>query len=104
MFSKGLVAETEALLKHGLENNRTAMQALGYRQVIDHLRGKLTLATTVELVKVRTRQFAKRQMTWFRRQMRLGWKDLHSNRDSKQVAAELLAKIEAEQIRTSIIL
>jgi tRNA dimethylallyltransferase len=73
MFARGLVAETEGLLARGLEANRTAMQALGYRQVVEHLRGKRGLAETVELVKIRTRQFAKRQLTWFRRHARLEW-------------------------------
>ncbi len=67
MFRRGLVDETRELLKRGLEENRTAMQAIGYRQVVEHLRGERTLAGTIELVKIRTRQFAKRQLTWFRR-------------------------------------
>ena len=73
MFKAGLIAETEALMKRGLEQNATAMQALGYRQVVEHLRGARSLPETIELVKIRTRQFAKRQLTWFRRQMRLEW-------------------------------
>jgi tRNA dimethylallyltransferase len=76
MFRKGLVAETEALLQRGLQHNPTALQALGYRQVVEHLRGERGLAGTVELVKIRTRQFAKRQSTWFRRQMNLQWINL----------------------------
>jgi tRNA dimethylallyltransferase len=56
------------LLKEGLDKNRTALQALGYRQVADYLRGARSLPETIALVKIRTRQFAKRQMTWFRRQ------------------------------------
>jgi len=73
MFRRGLVAETAELLKRGLAENKTAMQALGYRQVVEHLRGERSLPETVELVKIRTRQFAKRQMTWFRRQAQLKW-------------------------------
>jgi tRNA dimethylallyltransferase len=73
MFADGLVAETEALLKTGLAKNPTAMQALGYRQVAEYLRGQRPLAETIELVKIRSRQFAKRQLTWFRRQMKLDW-------------------------------
>jgi tRNA dimethylallyltransferase len=61
------VEETRELLKHGLNQNKTAMQAIGYRQVVEHLRGEHDLAQTVALVKMRTRQFAKRQLTWFRR-------------------------------------
>jgi len=67
MFEKGLVAETERLLAKGLADNPTAMQALGYRQVVEHLRQGRSLQETTELVKIRTRQFAKRQMTWFRK-------------------------------------
>ena len=73
MFRAGLVAETEALLARGLAQNKTAMQALGYRQVVEYLRGERSLAETIDLVKIRTRQFAKRQMTWFRRQLPLAW-------------------------------
>jgi tRNA dimethylallyltransferase len=73
MFAGGLVAETEDLLRRGLAENPTALQALGYRQAVEHLRGERPLAETIELVKIRTRQYAKRQLTWFRRQMRLDW-------------------------------
>ena len=58
MFARGLVEETRELLKRGLEQNKTAMQAIGYRQVVEHLRGERSLAETIELVKIRTRQFA----------------------------------------------
>ena len=68
MFAAGLVEETRCLLDHGLEQNPTAMQAIGYRQVVEHLRGERSLSEANELVKLRTRQFAKRQLTWFRRQ------------------------------------
>ena len=66
MFAKGLVDETRAL-QPALEQNRTAFQALGYRQVIEHLRGERDLPDTIALVKSRTWQFAKRQQTWFRK-------------------------------------
>jgi tRNA dimethylallyltransferase len=76
MFRRGLVDETRALLAHGLEQNQTAMQAIGYRQVVEHLRGARPLAETIEQVKIRTRQFAKRQLTWFRRQLDAKWIEL----------------------------
>ena len=69
MFALGLVAETQGLAKRGLRENRTASQAIGYRQVLEHLDGGPALSETVELAKTRTRQFAKRQRTWFRNQM-----------------------------------
>lgn len=94
MFARGLVAETQALLGRGLERNPTAMQALGYRQVVEHLGGRRTLPETIELVKIRTRQFAKRQLTWFRRQMRLDWITLEGD-CAAAAAEELAAKTQA---------
>jgi tRNA dimethylallyltransferase len=91
MFQRGLMTETRQLLSRGLTENRTAMQAIGYRQVVEHLRGERGLSETVELVKSRTRQFAKRQMTWFRRHARaqcIGWK---SGESSDAALAALLA-------------
>src|ERR1017187_2925609 len=90
MFRRGLVAETEALLKRGLAQNQTAMQALGYRQIVEHLRGERCLPETIALVKTRTRQFAKRQMTWFRRQLRLTWIALEPHA-SAEVAVQTIA-------------
>jgi tRNA dimethylallyltransferase len=79
MFRRGWVAETEALLQRGLAQNQTALQALGYRQIAEHLRGERSLPETIALTKIRTHQFAKRQMTWFRRQLRLTWINLEPN-------------------------
>jgi tRNA dimethylallyltransferase len=76
MFERGLVAETRALLQQGLAENKTAMQAIGYRQVVEHLRGERPLTETIELVKSRTWQFARRQLTWFRRHGSMKWIEL----------------------------
>ena len=94
MFRRGLIAETEQLLKGGLAENRIAMQALGYRQVVEYLRGERSMAGTVELVKSRTRQFAKRQMTWFRRQMNMEWIEISASERGDAIAARLGARCE----------
>ena len=73
MFARGLVAETRQLLERGLGHQETAFQAIGYRQVVEHLRGVRSLEETVRLVKTRTWQYARRQMTWFRHQAELQW-------------------------------
>jgi tRNA dimethylallyltransferase len=78
MFHQGLIEETQNLIKQGLRGNRNACQALGYRQVLDLLDGKLSLESVVDQVKTKTRQFAKRQRSWFRNQMKcevLEWPD-----------------------------
>jgi tRNA dimethylallyltransferase len=66
MFALGLVDEVRQLAAQPRGLSRTASQAVGYREVLEHLAGERDLGATVELVKLRTRQFAKRQMTWFR--------------------------------------
>jgi tRNA dimethylallyltransferase len=92
MFRAGLVAETEMLVGRGLEQNRAAMQAIGYRQTVEFLRGERSLPETIELVKLRTRQFAKRQMTWFRRQASLTWMTLSPGDSAALTAAEILGR------------
>lgn len=89
MFAQGLIDETRHLLQHGLAENSTALQALGYRQVVEHLRGERPLAETIELVKLRTRQFAKRQMTWFRHQLALRWIDVAHDQSAIEVASQI---------------
>ncbi len=93
MFRRGLVEETRTLLPRGLAGNRTALQAIGYRQVVEHLRGERGLDETIELVKVRTRQFAKRQLTWFRRQLAGEWIKIESDSPSGAVAARIAAQL-----------
>lgn len=66
MFAAGLMDETRRLLSGPRPLSKTARQALGYREVIEHLDGQRGLEETVALVKTHTRQFAKRQRTWFR--------------------------------------
>jgi tRNA dimethylallyltransferase len=93
MFARGLVDETRALLRQGLDRNPTAMQAIGYRQVVEHLRGERSLPETIALVKVRTRQFAKRQLTWFRALKGLQWIELKPEEPAEQVIDRLVGLI-----------
>ena len=93
MFARGLVDETRGLLARGLEQNKTAMQAIGYRQVVEHLRGERNLAETIELVKSRTRQFAKRQLTWFRRQLDAEWIELKPDAAPEDAARKIRESI-----------
>jgi tRNA dimethylallyltransferase len=95
MFQRGLVEEVRELLKRGLAENRTAMQAIGYRQVVEHLRGERKLPETIELVKIRTRQFAKRQMTWFRRQAQMNWLAVQPHESAQSVAARIMEALAA---------
>lgn len=73
MFENGLVQEVEELAKNGLLENKTARQAVGYKEIIDFVDGKASLEQTKELIKRNTRRLAKRQLTWFRKDVRVGW-------------------------------
>jgi tRNA dimethylallyltransferase len=94
MFERGLVEETRRLLDRGLGQNKTAMQALGYRQVMEHLRSARGLPETIELVKIKTRQFAKRQMTWFRRHGNCAWIELKPDDSSEAIAMRVLRSLD----------
>lgn len=73
MFAAGWLEEVRKLLASGHSLSRTAAQAVGYREIIEHLAGVRDLPTTIELIKLRTRQFAKRQLTWFRSLSECTW-------------------------------
>ncbi len=90
MFERGLVRETERLLVDGLERNKTAMQAIGYRQVVEHLRGERPLRETIELIKIKTRQFAKRQRTWLQGQFALKWLTPGLDKDISFLAEDIV--------------
>ena len=97
MFERGLVAEALGVLLQ-LRENRTAAQAIGYRQLIDHFDGKMDLPATVELVKIKTRQFSKRQRTWFKRQMRLEWIALDQNAKVQEIAGQIVKRFRDRRI------
>jgi tRNA dimethylallyltransferase len=75
MVDGGLVAEVEALAARPGGLSRTARQALGYREVLEHLDGVVSLDEAVTTIVARTRQFARRQVRWFRRDPRIVWRD-----------------------------
>jgi len=73
MMESGLVAEAEALLRAGVSRRSTAMQAIGYREIGDYLDGACTLSEAVSLIKQHSRNYAKRQLVWFRRNDKIHW-------------------------------
>lgn len=73
MFEAGLVQETQGLLDHGLAQGKTASKAVGYQQAIDVIAGKITEAEAINAVALATRQLARRQRKWFKRDSRIEW-------------------------------
>ena len=98
IFSHGLVDEVRGLLvKHG-QFSRTAMQAVGYREVLELLGDERSLDETIELVKMRTRQFARRQLTWFRSLEECQWVALETAQGPSDVAESIVDSVD-EQAR-----
>ncbi len=73
MIEKGLVDEVKGLLNSGYNLSKTARQGLGYKEIIDYLEGEYALDEAVRLLKRNTRRFAKRQLTWFKRDDSINW-------------------------------
>lgn len=73
MFENGLEAETEALIKQGLTREHTSMQGIGYKEMFGYFDNQYDLLKAKEMIKADTRHFAKRQLTWFRREKDVTW-------------------------------
>ena len=75
MVEQGLLEEVDALLQSGIPRDATALQAIGYKQFLAVAEGKATVAEAIGEIKLRSRQYAKRQMTWLRRNPAIHWID-----------------------------
>ena len=75
MLSKGLVDEVRTLKERGCNASMVSMQGLGYKEILEYLDGRCSLLEAVEKIKKETRHFAKRQLTWFRREGEVTWVD-----------------------------
>ncbi len=90
MLNSGLVEEVKALL--GYERSLPALQGLGYKQILAYLHGECSLADAVEDIKRNTRRFAKRQITWFKRDKRIFWFDI-TEYESNEILAESVMEL-----------
>lgn len=72
MLKSGWIEEVEMLLE-SYPPELKPLQAIGYREIVEHLQNKLKQEALVKKIQLRTRQYAKRQMTWFRREAKIAW-------------------------------
>jgi tRNA dimethylallyltransferase len=89
MWQQGLLAEVESLLPLGLRQSKTASQAIGYAQALAQLDGEIDEADAIELTSRLTARYARRQMSWFRRDERIHWLD-YQDQDLNRKAFELV--------------
>ena len=94
MHAQGLADEVRALLANGVPPSSTALQAIGYKELLSALRGERSFAEAVEEIKLRSRQYAKRQLTWLRRNKAIHWIFWKKERDfprALQLSTEILS-------------
>lgn len=76
MIEEGLIEEVQNLLDMGYTRDLVSMQAIGYKEIISYLYGETSLKEAINILKRNTRRFAKRQLTWFKRDDRIKWIDI----------------------------
>lgn len=90
MMENGLTDEVKKLIEMGYDRGSSAMQGIGYKELLSCLRGEYSLEETIYILKRDTRHYAKRQMTWFRRIKEINWIDIDENTDLKEIAEKII--------------
>lgn len=92
MIDAGLIEEVTEIMKNHSPENTTILHTVGYKEVIDYLKGNITQDKMTELIQRNTRRFAKRQMTWFRKNKKIQWLNLQDESDLVSIKKEILTK------------
>ena len=90
MMENGLVEEVRGLIEEGLDDTYISMQGIGYKEVYEYLKGKCTLEDAIYNIKQNTRHFAKRQLTWFRREKEVIWIDKDTFSSDEEIADHIV--------------
>ena len=90
MLAAGFLDEVKGLLSRGYDDRYKSLQTVGYKEAFAFLRKEIGYERMVELMKQNTRRFAKRQLTWFRRDARIRWFDIEEENEIPRIAGEVL--------------
>ncbi len=90
MLNQGLLGEVKRLQSRGYSLQLNALQTVGYKEVFDYLEGNINHERMTELIKQNSRRYAKRQLTWFRRDKRIKWFDVNAENDFNKIANEII--------------
>ena len=93
MIELGLVEEVKEILALGFNKNINALNTVGYKEIIEYLDKKISLERAIELIKRNTRRYAKRQLTWFRKDKRIKWLDINDKKDLSKVTQSITEDI-----------
>jgi tRNA dimethylallyltransferase len=102
MMAAGLEAEVRGLVEMGVKRDSVAMQGLGYKELLAYLDGEASLEEAVALIKRNTRHFAKRQLTWFRREREAIWLDKKDFKDDREICDEMGRILREKGIATGL--
>lgn len=94
MIELGLVDEVSSLLDEGLDKNSQSLKAIGYKEVISYLDGEIEYSEMIDLIKKNSRHYAKRQLTWFRRDGRIKWFDRESDSLLEEIETYIDSKLD----------
>ena len=89
MVKDGLFAETKGLLDAGVSSDAQSMKSIGYKQAAQYFNGELTMAEAIDKTKQYTRNFAKRQVTWYNKMPYIKWFDLEDYSNYDQIVEEM---------------
>ncbi len=99
MIEQGLEKEVRELVNRGYTRDMVSMQGIGYKEMIDYINGAYTLADAIYIIKRETRHFAKRQLTWFRREREVIWLDKTKLKTDEEMLAYINQVLEEKEIR-----
>lgn len=91
MIAAGLLDEVQALINRGYSRDLVSLKAIGYKEFFPYFDGEMSFDETLRILKRDTRHFAKRQLTWFRKDQRIKWFDVNPESDAGAVAEEMLS-------------
>lgn len=90
MINSGLIDEVKGLLEMGYDKNLVSMQGIGYKEIIMYLEEEISLDESIALIKQKSRNYAKRQLTWFRRDQRIKWMNLDDYSNLEQLSKDII--------------
>ncbi len=93
MVEKGLINEVEKLKELGYNSNMQSMKGIGYKEILSYLDGKLSFEEAIDKVKQGSRNYAKRQLTWFRKDSRVEWIHKQQFKDEAEIASFMYSKV-----------
>lgn len=94
MIENGLVEEVKGILSIGLSKDLNSLNTVGYKEIISYLNKEISLEKAIELIKRNTRRFAKRQMTWFRKDDRIKWLEIKTEFDLELISEKIFNELQ----------